>query len=204
MRGFAFILLFWFVSSQSNNNTRPTNGCSPGNRVGAFLVLAPNSSSLLIVGTKTLIRWEYTNFVTKIPKTIDIKIQNVGDGIITTWSRGKVHVDSSLVIVPDLNVTNGAKAYEWTVIPAVNGNYRIRLVGDKKETFITPQQQIDGMRPPCFSNGEAQPGVSAEFRIVNPSLLAPSKDNFPPNRSSAIQTMQVALWITFLCWTVLF
>jgi hypothetical protein len=105
----------------------------------------------------------------------------------------------SVVITKNLNVSSGSSSYVWKVLNFADGNYKIRIVGDGKETFIPPAQALERQQP-CFEDGEAMPGVSASFRIVNPKDIRAYVDRFPPNSQSfqSYSAVDALLYLAFL------
>lgn len=112
--------------------------CIRGTSIGQFIINSPNRSSIVVVGSNTLIKWTYSNLVTNPPTKIDIKIQQ--DGTQYEWNR---------FIVKDLELGNTSRSYNWTVQPLNDGPYKIRILPSGKETFGVKQDEM-----PCFSDGE--------------------------------------------------
>ncbi len=122
------------------------------------------------MGSKSLIEWKYTPLVTRPPATVDLKIQAIGEGIVERWET------TVLRAIPLQNATR----IEWTVSSLNDGKYKLRLVPEGKETFGVA---LDKM--PCFADGQAIPGNSGEFKVVNPVILTSAPDPLPPNTSAA-------------------
>lgn len=93
--------------------------CRSGTSVGTFIFDTPNRTSILLVSQPFIIKWHYTPPVKNPPKSLgmhylltpDIKLQLVQDGVSYTWST---------IVVKNLNISNGATAFNWTVQP-LNG-----------------------------------------------------------------------------------
>jgi hypothetical protein len=62
--------------------------CKRGTKVGTFQIIQPNSSTMWFIGRNYTIKWKYSLFVKKKPQTIDIKLQEISNGIPVTWKRG--------------------------------------------------------------------------------------------------------------------
>jgi hypothetical protein len=69
----------------------------------------------------------------------------------------------------------GATAWQWSVSSVADGAYKLRVVPDGKETANKKQDEY-----PCFADGEAMPGTSAEFRVTRSTVIFETKDRFPP------------------------
>jgi hypothetical protein len=126
--------------------------CTKGTSVGSFLIQTPNRSSIFVVGSHGLIKWKYTSPVKQLPKFLDIKIQLIQEGVPYTWSKS---------VVQNLNISDGATAYNWTVQPLNDGLYKLRLIPDGKETF-----NVGSDKMPCFSDGEALVSIIYSFLFL--------------------------------------
>ena len=142
--------------TQSNNTSKPsinqtdsetgtiaddTSTCIRGVKVGTTIIDTPNRTSILTVGGHALIKWHYTDTVSSKPKFLDIKLQLIQDGVGFTWDK---------YVVQNLNLSQGASAYNWTIQPLNDGQYKLRFVPDGKETF-----NVEGDKMPCFADGES-------------------------------------------------
>ncbi len=82
------------------------------------------------------------------------------------------------VLAQDVQIGNTTSLL-LTLPTLSDGGYKLRLVGNKKESFYLPAERPE--TPVCFEDGEVVPGVSAEFRVVNLKGLNPTRDRFGPN-----------------------
>ncbi len=77
----------------AGNETVPTEAdieqppCKRGNKIGSFLIMQPNTSSLWYVGRNYTVAWKYSNFATKKPQIVDLKIQEMTPGVSITWKK---------------------------------------------------------------------------------------------------------------------
>lgn len=84
----------------------------------------------------------------------------------------------------------------------IDGNYKIRLVGDGKDSVLKNGQPN---RAACFSNGDVMPANSAQFVVINPPYLAPVADPLPPNTSNApkMVVMSCKIWLIIFAKSIL-
>lgn len=166
------------TASPTNSNSTDTGGgdnsnvtpCTPGNSVGYMIIRQPNITSMVTVGQMYNVSWDWSIAVTKPPSYVDVYVQMIASGVQVTW---KNKVASRMPVEP-----------RWFLIKLdglFDGKYKLRLVGDSKETFNVPANQL-----PCFENGESIPSVSAAFSVVNSKGdLTPGTDMFPPNSKAS-------------------
>ncbi len=108
------------VLCQNKTDTPSTDNdiktaCIQGNKVGAFLITSPNSSAYTFADTKMVIKWKYTNWVTKPPSFVSVKLQK--QDVPTTWAT---------VVVQNATL-NGASSLEWTPTLLSDGLYKVNL-----------------------------------------------------------------------------
>ena len=145
--------------------------CVPGVKIGTVLISSPNQTSLVTIGSKFIISWKYTVITTVLPTYVDIKIQLIDNAIIPKFDQ---------YVTRSLPLANGATSYVWNVPPLPDGSYKLRIVPDGKEIFNIGEKEL-----PCFADGEANPGQSGIFRIINPKSITGYPDRFGPMNGSA-------------------
>lgn len=151
----------------------PLKICKPGNNVGYMLIRSPNITSRASVGKQMNISWDWSISVLTPPTYINAYIQLMAPGVRTTWKQ----------IVAEKQSVN-PRWFLWTPDALVDGQYKLRLVPDGKETFNIPANI-----QPCFANGECIPSVSASFTLSNHrGDLANYPQSYPAN--SAAKTNQ--------------
>ena len=150
--------------------------CTPGISVGYMLIWQPNITSIVNVGRKYNVSWEYTKTVNKPPSFLDVYVQNLATAV--TWKNRIAQ-----------NIPTEPRWFWWTPVGLADGRYKIRLVPDGKETF-----NVKANEQPCFSNGESIPSVSAVFNVVNPKgPLGEYPESFPAN-SGAADSKSISRW----------
>ncbi|KAJ3063764.1 hypothetical protein HDU98_000444, partial [Podochytrium sp. JEL0797] len=136
------------TTTTGSDSSAPSAACKPGVKKGPILVIQPNMSSFIFVGNTAIVQWKYTALVTNKPSTVDISIFLVSSPTTST------------TLVRNLDVSNGAMAWEWKVTQVQPGSYKAHIVPDGKETMGKKQDQM-----PCFADGDAMPGTSAAFQL---------------------------------------
>ncbi|TPX30580.1 hypothetical protein SmJEL517_g05884 [Synchytrium microbalum] len=171
MKTFIFIIhlvsySMTFISAQQNSTTTV---CKSGTRIAAFVVSQPNSSTIVAVGGHATVAWSYSPpaWATKRPQRVSIYINRVATGVDLVFDDP---------VVTDLDVTNNATVYDWFPVQSlIDGNYKIRIAGDGKDT----QKGGQPNRDVCFADGEVVPANSAQFVVVNPPYLQPVANPLP-------------------------
>jgi hypothetical protein len=98
----------------------------------------------MLVGSIMPIMWNYSILVTKIPATVQILM-----------SQSIMPKDWKLLA--EVNSSDGSTAYNWNVDAKVDGQYMIRMLGNKKD----PEKR------PCFSDGEPKEGMGLYIFLVS-------------------------------------
>lgn len=164
--------------------------CMQGQVFGYALMPSFNISSKVYTGNPYNISWKFTNNVKKSPDFINIKLQMLDPKIQVDWAN-----------VIGENIPNEPSWWIWTPKSSLDGNYKIRIVPNGKETFIRPIDMLT-KKQPCFEDGEAIPSVSSTFRLINPKESIDSSGSyssqFGPSTGSALGPAGPTVMLWFL------
>lgn len=145
--------------------------CNGGTDIGAFVIKTPNRTSVIQVGSKFQIEWEYTPLVKQMPTEVDISLENV-----------LIDGPRKFGIVVVRNLTISGTSTNWDVDQLNDGQYQLRVGIAGRDPLLNKDS--------CLQNGEAYGGSSAIFKITNPKLsppIVPSK--FGPELSAGYKPM---------------
>ncbi|TPX49967.1 hypothetical protein SeMB42_g00562 [Synchytrium endobioticum] len=169
----ALLLIGRTLAATSTTDDAPsptTSACKPGTTLARFVVMQPNSSSIVAVGGNAIFEWTYAPLAWAMnkPRSLSIFLQQIAPGVQELYND---------VVVANLNVSNNATKYLWyPVKPLIDGNYKVRLVGDGKDTVLKNGQPN---RDVCYADGDVMASNSAQFVVINPPYLAPVPNPLP-------------------------